>query len=230
MAQAAVHSVDGAIVQSPLGSRGLRAACGPVHMVGSCSRARRRMSCRAGMWRSGGGAAGGGARRFGARRLAPLGARRGGDTPSGPRSHDRPGGQDTGRSRVLGVSRASRWRHRGGQELARAIVAGQEPPLVTDPQLALGKLMDEHRTPDVMRALVIPGHRQAPPLEAHEAIVGHRARVLHREQQIHIDPNHRHKGGARLGRRDGEASIEVGHKRLRQIRVGGGVGGDPRGP
>ena len=57
---------------------------------------------------------------------------------------------------MLGCSLESRSRGRRRQELARAIVAGQEPPLVADAQRAVGKLMDEHRTTHIMRALVVP--------------------------------------------------------------------------
>ena len=42
MAQAAVHSVDGEIVQPRGGSRWVRVPCVPVHIVGSCSPARMR--------------------------------------------------------------------------------------------------------------------------------------------------------------------------------------------
>src|SRR5512139_53359 len=123
MAQAAVHIVDGAIVWTSLGGRVLLAACGPVPIGGSCSHARRGMSCLAGEWRTRRGAAGGGAWGDGGRRPCPLAAR--------PRGGHR-------------------------QELTGAIVAGQQASLVTDAQRALGKLMDEHRTAHIMRALVVP--------------------------------------------------------------------------
>ena len=77
-----------------------------------------------------------------------------------------------GRSSLLGFSRASRSRGRRGQELASAIVACQEPPLVTDAQLALGKFMHEHRAAHVMRTLRQRGQLQCQPLD--HLVAGHR--------------------------------------------------------
>ena len=136
MAQAAVHIVDSAIARPRLGGRRLRGECVPVHIVGSCSHARRRTARPCGVWSTAGGWPWTGrVQRPQKRRSVPR-TRGAGRSIPGTCS---PGGP------------AAQCRRR--QPVALPIIAGQPAAVITDAQGALGTFMHEFRAAHVMRML-----------------------------------------------------------------------------
>src|SRR6266850_1580068 len=114
------------------------------------------------------------------------------------------------------------------EEVALAGVAAEEAALVAEPERAIGKLVDDDGTADVVGALASAGQLQDEAVECHGAVIADDALVLDGEQEGEVDTRDAHEGALRLSGPHGEPAVEVREEDRLEVRVRGGVGRDPR--
>lgn len=98
----------------------------------------------------------------------------------------------------------------------------------TDAQGGVRKLVDEDPAADKVGTDGTARQLQHTPVVVDGVVVLDLTPVLAGEHEPQVEASQRHERGVGLGRRDGEATIEVGNEVVVQVLIGGGVRADLR--